>query len=274
MFVVNHMRKNVLTLTLRHSVKYDLEVAILKFTVSETAKMTGVSVRTLHYYDEIGLLAPSEVVSDTGYRYYDEQAVERLQQILFYRELDFSLKEIVKIMNCAEYKREDALKNQREMLVLKRKRLDRLINLLDKSLKGVNTMSFNEFDMSEIEDAKKKYAKEVEEKWGNTDAYQESMQKANRYSREEWKAAMEKSDEIMKKFAERIGEDPESSEIQRLVEEWKGYITEYHYNCTNEILKGLGEMYIADERFMKNMDKYGAGTAKLMSDAIKIYCDR
>src|SRR5574344_2347208 len=95
-------------------------------TISEMAKLSGVSVRTLHYYDEIGLLAPSEVVSETGYRYYDDNSLEKLQQILFYRELDFPLKEIVQIMNSANYKKEDALVKQRELLLLKRNRLDKL----------------------------------------------------------------------------------------------------------------------------------------------------
>ena len=137
----------------------------MRKSISEMAKLSGVSVRTLHYYDEIGLLKPSEVVSDTGYRYYDELAMERLQQILFYRELDFPLKEIVKIMKSSEYNKEDALNKQRALLKLKRKRLDRLICLLDASLKGERNMSFKEFDMSEIEIAKEQYAKEVEERY-------------------------------------------------------------------------------------------------------------
>lgn len=245
----------------------------MKFTVSETAKLTGVSVRALHYYGQIGLLIPSEVVSDTGYRYYDEEAIKQLQQILFYRELDFPLKEIVKIMNTTDYDKEKSLKDQRQLLALKRERLDKLIGLLDQNLKGVNTMSFKEFDTNEIEEAKRKYAKEVQEKWGTLDAYQENIQKTNKYSKEDWAEVIKESYKIMKKFAQHLGDTTDSKEVQKLVEEWKEHITKYHYNCTDEILAGLGEIYIADERFVKNMDKFGEGTAKLMSDAIKVYCN-
>lgn len=261
-----------MTLTLRHIVVFFLEVIKIRYSISETAKLAGVSVRTLHYYHEIGLLSPSEVVLDTGYRYYDDLAMEKLQQILFYRELDFPLKEIVKIMNASDYNKEDALKRQRELLKLKRKRLDKLIGLLDANLKGDNTMSFQEFDRKEIEEAKKKYAKEVESKWGNTEAYAQSKEKTEKYQKEDWARLMGKSNEIMKKFSEHLGESPESDEVQSLVREWQQFITGFYYDCTKEILAGLGEMYVADERFTENIDKFGEGTAMLMSEAIKAYC--
>ncbi len=245
----------------------------MRFSVSKTAKLTGVSVRTLHYYDEIGLLLPS-MVSETGYRYYDEWALEKLQQILFYRELDFPLKDIVKIMNASNYKKEDALKRQRELLKLKRQRLDNLIDLLDANLKGDNTMNFKEFDRSTIEEAKRKYAKEVEEKWGDTDAYAKSKAKTEQYSNEDWEKVMSKMDTILKKFADQIDAAPESQIVQALVEEWRNFITESYYDCTVEILAGLGEMYVADERFTKNMDKFCVGTTVLMSKAIKVYCKK
>jgi DNA-binding transcriptional MerR regulator len=244
----------------------------MRFSISEMAKLSCVSVRTLHYYDEIGLLKPSEVVLDTGYRYYDELTMERLQQILFYRELDFPLKEIVKIMNTSEYNKEDALKRQRELLKLKRRRLDKLIGLLDANLKGDNTMSFDEFDMSEIEQAKGKYAKEVESRWGKTDAYKQSKEKTSKYQKEDWAAVMKKSDEIIKLFADHLGEDPKSEEVQNLVSQWQQFIADSYYDCTKEILGGLGEIYVADERFTANIDKFGEGTVLLMSEAIKVYC--
>lgn len=246
----------------------------MKYTISETAKLTGVSVRTLHYYDEIGLLAPSEVISDTGYRYYDEATIERLQQILFFKELDFPLKEIVKIMNSPRYDKEQALANQRELLILKRNRLNNLIALLDLNLKGEIVMSFSEFDNEEIEKEKKRYAKEVKEKWGDTDAYKECNEKQKNYSKKDYKEMMEKSDQILSAFAAQLGETPESSKVQDLVREWQNYISKYYYDCTDQILAGLGQMYVADERFTANMDKFGEGTAQLISDAINIYCNR
>jgi DNA-binding transcriptional MerR regulator len=246
-------------------------VIIVSFSVSETAKLAGVSVRTLHYYDEIGLLSPS-MVSETGYRYYDELALERLQQILFYRELDFPLKSIVEIMNASDYKKEEALKGQRELLLLKRRRLDKLIGLLDANLKGDNTMSFKEFDISAIEEAKLKYSEEVKAKWGNTEAYKQSKEKTDHYTKEDWARIAGRSDEIMNQFSQRREEAPDSREVQALVEEWKAFITEFYYDCTNEILNGLADMYVADQRFTKNIDKFGEGTAKFMSKAIKVYC--
>lgn len=245
----------------------------MSFSVSETAKLTGVSVRTLHYYDEIGLLSPS-IISETGYRYYDDSALERLQQILFYRELDFTLKDIAEIMNASGYQKEDALRKQRELLQLKRKRLDKLIHLLDANLKGENTMSFKEFDMSEIENAKAKYAKEVNERWGSTDAYKQSKRRTDGYTTEDWARIKEEADDITKRFAEKVGEDPASAEVQELVAQWQNHITKYYYDCTNEILAGLGQMYVADERFTNNIDKFGEGTAKLMSQAIEVYCSK
>lgn len=243
----------------------------MKFSISETAKLTQITVRTLHYYDEIGLLSPS-MISETGYRYYDELALERLQQILFYRELDFTLKEIAEIMNASNYKKEDALKRQRDLLKLKRKRLDKLINLLDANLKGDNTMSFKEFDMSAIEEAKSKYAKEVKEKWGNTEAYSQYEKMTKHYSNKDWQDIVKKSDERLKEFSAFVSKSPESKEVQDLVEKWRTFITESFYDCTKEILAGLGEMYVLDERFKKNIDKFGEGTAEFMNQAIKVYC--
>lgn len=244
----------------------------MKKTISEMAKLSGVSVRTLHYYDEIGLLAPSEVISETGYRYYDENSLEKLQQILFYRELDFPLKEIVQIMNAFDYNKEEALIRQRELLKLKRKRLDKLIELLNANLKGDTTMSFREFDTTEIDKAKAKYAEEVKERWGNTDAYAQSQKKTAGYTKEEWNKMNEQMDLLLKQFTECIGEKPDNMKVQKLVESWQQYITNTYYDCTKEILAGLGEMYIADERFTKNMDRFGEGTVKLISEAIKVYC--
>ena len=244
----------------------------MKKSISEMAKLSGVSVRTLHYYDEIGLLAPSEVVSETGYRYYNEDSLEKLQQILFYRELDFPLKEIVQIMNASDYNKEEALRKQRELLKLKRKRLDKLIGLLNANLKGDTTMSFNEFDTTEIDEAKAKYAEEVKERWGNTDAYAQSQKKTSKYTKEDWKRVNEGMDEHLKQFSESLNENPASEKVQGLVRGWQQYITETYYECTKEVLAGLGQMYVMDERFTKNMDKYGEGTAKLISEAIAVYC--
>ena len=243
------------------------------YSISEIAKMAGISVRALHYYDEIGLLSPSSL-SETGYRYYDSVALEKLQQILFYRELDFSLKQIADIMNAPDYKKEEALIGQRELLCLQRNRLDGLIALLDVKLKGENAMSFKEFDRTQMELAKEKYAKEVKEKWGNTLAYQQSQEKTKGYTKEDWEETMTKSNEIMDQFAKLVTQRPDALNVQELVKNWQAFISKYYYECTDEILAGLGQMYVMDERFRENINKSGEGTAELMSAAIAIYCKK
>ncbi len=148
--------------------------------IKEFAKFTGVSVRTLHYYDEIGLLKPAYVDKFTGYRYYDESSLLRMQEILFYRELDFSLKAIGEILSSPSYDKNKALKEQKKLLTLKKERLDRLILAIDGAVKGENIM--RAFDNSEFE----KYKAEAKEKWGQTDAYAEHAEKTKNYSAQKW----------------------------------------------------------------------------------------
>lgn len=145
--------------------------------INEVAKLTGVTVRALHYYDKIGLLKPEEI-TEAGYRIYSENDLETLQQILFFRELDFSLNEIKEMIQNQLYDKTEALEKQKELLMQKRARLDELITLVEGTLKGEREMSFKEFDMTEIEENKKKYAEEVKERWGTTKAYAEYENKA------------------------------------------------------------------------------------------------
>lgn len=241
--------------------------------ISEVAKLTGITVRALHYYDEVGLLKPSEI-TEAGYRLYSREDLEILQQILFFRELDFPLSQIKEIMNNPNYDKEEALKKQKELLIQQRQRIEGLIKLIEKRIEGDNNMSFKEFDMNEIEENKKKYAKEVKERWGTSKAYEESEKKTSSYNKEKWGDINQETSEIFKGFAELRNSDPGSEEVQELVRRWQKYITDNFYTCTNEILSGLGLMYVEDERFKENLDKNGEGTAKLMAEAIKIYCSK
>ncbi|MDO5520632.1 MAG: MerR family transcriptional regulator [bacterium] len=240
--------------------------------INEVAKLTGVTVRTLHYYDQIGLLKPEEI-TEAGYRLYGKESLMALQQILFFRELEFPLQEIKEIMTNPSFDQKEALRKQKQLLLEKRKRLDGLIELVEESIEGGDTMSFKEFDTSEIEKQKKQYAKEVKERWGTTDAYKESEQKTKGYSKEDWNAIQEESADIMKAFAAHKEEPSDSKELQELVSRWQQHITKRYYNCTKEILAGLGLMYTADERFKKNIDQYGEGTAECMANAIAVYCE-
>ena len=241
--------------------------------IKEFAKLTGVSVRTLHYYDEIGLLKPSSVDEQNGYRFYDERCLERMQEILFYRELDFPLKDIQAIIFSPDYDKQIALKEQKHLLTLKKNRLERLITALDGAMKGEN-FTMNIFDNSEFEAQREQYAKEAKEKWGSTAAYKESAEKTCGYSKEKWNEVNEGMNSLMAEFAacRNSGFAPDCTEVQALVKKWQDYISANFYTCTNEILAGLGEMYTADERFKANIDSHGNGTADYMSEAIIAYC--
>lgn len=246
----------------------------MKMHSKEFAELTGVSVRTLHYYDEIGLLTPAFVDEWNGYRFYDERSLERMQEILFYRELDFPLKSIMEILSSPNYDKEKALAEQKRLLTLKKERLERLIEALSGVMEG-EMMSMNVFDNREFEAERKKYEQEAKEKWGDTEAYKEYAEKTAGYTKEKWKAVGGSMGELMEKFAEtkKSGALPSEDVAQSLVKQWQEFIIEHHYTCTKEILAGLGKMYVADERFRNNIDKHGEGTAQYMAEAIRAYCN-
>lgn len=234
-------------------------------TVHEVSQISGVSVRTLHHYDAIGLLRPT-VVTEAGYRLYDDTALARLQSILLFRELAFPLKEIKRIMDDPQFDQATALEQQIRLLELQQERLSRLIDLARETMKtGVTHMDFTAFDNSKLE----QYAAEVKERWGNTAAYQESAQ---RPAAEQKDAAAG----LMAQFA-RMGRlrtgDPAGQEAQDAVRELQQFITKHFYTCTPEILSGLGQMYTADDRFRVSIDAAGGeGTADFAGKAITVYC--
>ena len=234
-------------------------------TVHEVSQISGVSVRTLHHYDAIGLLRPT-AVTEAGYRLYDDTALARLQSILLFRELAFPLKEIKRIMDDPQFDQATALEQQIRLLELQQERLSRLIDLARETMKtGVTHMDFTAFDNSKLE----QYAAEVKERWGNTAAYQESAQ---RPAAEQKDAAAG----LMAQFA-RMGRlrtgDPAGQEAQDAVRELQQFITKHFYTCTPEILAGLGQMYTADDRFRASIDTAGGeGTADFAGKAIAVYC--
>ena len=234
----------------------------MKMQIKEFAELTGVSVRTLHYYDEIGLLKPSEVDAQTGYRFYDENSFERMQEILFYRELDFSLKTIAEILSSPDYDKQQALSRQRQLLLAKKERLEQLIMAIDSVEKGEGFMKTN----NDYEALKSQYAEEAKQRWGNTDAYKEFEQRDTDFSKS---AAL--LDAVFEEFAalNRDGVLPDSEPAKITVEKLQQCITDNFYTCTNEILAGLGQLYVADERFRKNIDKHGEGTAAYASACIQ-----
>ena len=241
-------------------------------TIGEAAKTAGVSVRTLHHYDQIGLLSPNKM-SEGGYRLYGPKELARLEQILFFRELEFSLEDIRNILTDPAYDEREAMLRQLALMEKKRERLDALILRLRRAAKGDKAPQFAAFDREEIDRMKNEYAKEVRERWGNTSAYAQSEKKQAGYSQGDYASMEAEMNALMAEFAAVRGKNPADKAVQALVEQWKACISKWCYDCTDEILDGLGKMYVCDERFMANIDKHGAGTAQCMSEAIAAYID-
>ena len=249
------------------------------YKVKEVSNLVGVSVRTLHHYDDIGLLKP-EFVTEAGYRFYSDKDLERLQQILFFKELDFTLQEIKDIIESPDFDRKQALNAHKRLLIEKKNRLEKLIESVERtmeSIEGGMEMSkkemFDGFDMTEIEKHKEKYAEETKAKYGDSNAYKESVRRTAKYGKEDWARIMARGDEIHNKIAANMDKGPNNPAVQEGVAEFRQYITDSYYDCTVEIFSGLGYLYVQDERFTENLDKYKEGYAKFLSEAIHYYCD-
>ena len=240
-------------------------------TVHEVSKLTGVSIRTLQYYDKIGLLSPAEK-TDAGYRLYDDAALERLQQILLFRELEFPLKDIREIIESPFFDRKKALQQQIELLTLKKKHLEDLITFARGiKLTGVKNMDFSAFDTQKMEE----YAEQARASWGNTPEYQEYEQKTKDRTRDEERELSERMMQIFVEFGTVKNEKPASEKVQALVRKLQGFITEHFYACSDQILAGLGRLYAGDGEMTENIDRYGGkGTAEFVSEAIRAYCER
>ena len=245
----------------------------MKQTVKEISRLCGVSVRTLHYYDEIGLLHPAET-TEAGYRLYGPEEISRLQQILFFRELDFPLQEIQSILDCPSFDANQALARHRSLLHMKKERLEGLIGLIDSILKGEKDMSLKEFDNHAIEAAQKEYAQEAKERWGNTEAYQESQRKTAAYTKKDWDRVQQEMESLFRSFAANMDQSPDSPAVQETVAAYQSYLSRNFYVCGNEMLMGLGEMYLADTRFQQNIDRHGDGLTQFIAEAIRVYCSR
>ena len=237
--------------------------------VNEVSKLTGISVRTLHYYDEIGLLHPASVL-DTGYRLYDAENLKRLQQIMLFRELEFPLKEIKKIIDNPSFDTGRALVNHIEMLSLRRDHLNDLIrHAKEMQKKEGSKMDFKAFDKSKLDE----YSKRAREQWSDTAAYKEYEEKAGNRTDSEERKTGEGLMQIFAEFGKIIKQGPSDPESQALVNKLQNYISNNYYNCTNEILSGLGQMYVAGGEFTENIDAAGGtGTAVFVSKAIEVYC--
>ncbi|MBQ8814848.1 MAG: MerR family transcriptional regulator [Lachnospiraceae bacterium] len=238
-------------------------------TVNEVSKLSGVSVRTLHYYDEIGLLRPAKV-TEAGYRLYGEAELERLQHILLFRELQFPLKEIGRILDSSDFDRNRALEQQITLLKMKKEHLDNLIALATglKTL-GVKNMDFTAFDTKKIDE----YAAQAKATWGKTDAYREFEKKNEGRTGEDQQKIAEGMMELFVEFGTMSDRNPSDALVQTQVRKLQNYITEHYYTCTKQILKGLGEMYSGGGSMTENIDRAGGdGTAEFVTRAIRVYC--
>ena len=238
-------------------------------TVHEVSRLTGVSIRALQYYDKIGLLHPAEY-TEAGYRLYDDAALETLQQILLFRELEFPLKDIKKIIGSPGFDRSKALEQQIRLLKLKKEHIENLIDLaIGIKAIGVRQLTFDAFDTRKIDE----YAAQAKASWGTTPAYREYEEKSKGRTKEDNMKIHQGMVDIFAEFGAIRNTDPASEEAQALVKKLQDYITQHMYTCTKEILGGLGKMYAGGGDFTKNIDSFGGeGTAEFASRAIEIYC--
>ncbi|MEH6990005.1 MerR family transcriptional regulator [Cytobacillus firmus] len=249
----------------------------MEYTVQKLAQLAGVSSRTLRYYDEIGILKPARTNS-SGYRIYGQQEVDRLQQILFYRELGVSLDQIKEIITAPAFDAADALKEHREKLLEKRKQLDLLITNVEKTIasaEGRTTMSnkekFEGFKKKMIEDNEKQYGKEIREKYGE-ETVEKSNAKLMNMTQEEHEAVTKLAEEVNSTLAQAMETGNPAGELaQKAAGLHKQWITFYWSEYSKEAHAGLAEMYVADERFKAYYDKIQPGAAEFLRDAIKIY---
>lgn len=238
-------------------------------TVNEVSKLTGVSIRTLQYYDKIGLLHPADYTM-AGYRLYDDTVLEKLQQILLFRELEFPLKEIRKIMETPSFDKDKALEQQIALLTLKKERLEKLIDLARgiKAL-GVKAMDFSAFDTKKIDE----YAAQAKASWGTTPEYHEYEEKSKGRTAGQQQSINLQMMSIFVEFGAIRKADPASAKAQELAGKLQDFITEHYYTCSKEIFVSLGRMYAGGGEFTANIDAAGGeGTAEFVHRAIEIYC--
>ncbi|MDS9472058.1 MerR family transcriptional regulator [Sporosarcina pasteurii] len=237
--------------------------------VKEVAELTGISVRTLHHYDAIGLLTP-DAVTEAGYRLYSDDNLATLQQILFFRELGFPLMKIKELLDSPTFDRQEAFELQHQMLLEKRRKLDEMIETIEKTIqqgKGELIMS-NEEKFKGFDFNSNPYEQEARARWGD-----KAVDKANQFTKEQGDALGEEMNRIYFMLAKLRHESPESEEAQKAIGEWYDFLNKMG-NYSPEAFAGLGQVYVDDERFTKNIDQFGEGLAVFMRDAMAVYAQK
>ena len=245
-----------------------------KYTIKQVADLAGLTTRALRYYDEIGLLPPAEIGAN-GYRYYNHDSLLRLQQVLFFRELEVPLSDIQHILSNPGFNLESTLLDHRKRLQKRCLRLENLITTIDQTianLHGEIQMTDNEyfdgFDHSQ-------YEEEARQRWGDTKQYAQSQKRWASYSQEEKNAIKTEGQRLTLAM---VGENPAASpgdpEVQTAIADYLAYITKYFYTCDHKQLRGLADMWIADPRFSENYNRLRPGGAAFVQEAVHIFCDR
>ncbi|ARP70858.1 MerR family transcriptional regulator [Streptomyces pluripotens] len=255
----------------------------MSYSVGQVAGFAGVTVRTLHHYDEIGLLVPGERTY-AGHRRYNDADLDRLQQILFYRELGFPLDEVAVLLDDLETGRGDPsahLRRQHELLTARIEKLQKMAAAVEHAMEarkmGINLTPEERFEVFGDQDPfNEEYAEEAEQRWGDTEAWTESQRRTTRYSKEDWKRIKAESDAWNERYVALVaaGEPAGSEAATDLAEEHRQHISRWFYECPYEMHRCLGEMYVSDERFTAYYDAMRPGLAEHLRDAILINADR
>jgi DNA-binding transcriptional MerR regulator len=246
-------------------------------TIKQFAQLTGLSQRVLRHYHEIELLIP-EYINHKAYRFYGSKNLETAQQILVFKELGFTLKEIIEIIYAKNFNKKEALQSQKTLLELKRQRLNRILAFIDELItKGdinMNDKLKQAFDNKEIDNKLEEYTKEAKEKWGSSESYKQSQHRLKKYSKEDIETINGQQAKIYQQLVLLMSNGTTDKEVQELVHQARLFISKYWYDCSFETFAGLGHMYLADDRFKGHLDQYGDGFAEFFSDAIKVYCQK
>ncbi|MEW1912665.1 MerR family transcriptional regulator [Kitasatospora sp. NPDC085895] len=248
------------------------------YSVGQVARTAGVTVRTLHHYDEIGLLSPGGR-TPAGYRRYEDEDLDRLQQVLFYRELGFPLDQIADILDDRSVSPNEHLRRQRRLIGDRIRHLQELAAAVERAMEaqkmGIQLTPEEKFEVFG-KDYQESWEDEAEQRWGGTDAWKESQRRTGGYAKEDWVRIKAEADALNTRLAEALaaGTAPDSEEGAALAEEHRQHITGNFYECTYAIHRGLGEMYLADPRFTATYEKIAPGLARWLRDAIVANADR
>jgi DNA-binding transcriptional MerR regulator len=243
------------------------------YTVSQLSTLTRITVRTLHYYDEIGLLKPTSV-GDNGYRYYGEEVLLRLQQILFYREMGLGLLQIKALLDEPDFDQAGALRAHREALAAKIARLHTLMHTIDRTLAHLEEgtrMSDDDMFAGFSEEQQKAYEEEAARTW-DPQLVHESNRRWKNTSKDEQKAMMAEANAIYRDLAALSGRDPADAGVQAVIARWHQNIRHF-YEPSPEMLRGMSELYKQDARFTATFDRVQPGLAVFMQQAVAVYVD-